>query len=294
MNPQRRNLDAVLLPTGEVFVEGGAKDSRDDATGVKKAEMFDPEDPTRDPMGSWRVLPEAQEVRNYHSVALLMPNGAVWVAGSNFNSSTGLSNRNLWIEIYEPWYFCHRRPRITTSPPAVCVGTSFDISVDDANNVDRVVLIRAGSATHNFNPDQRLVECTFEPASPTRLSVQAPPDSAVAPPGTYLIFVLTDERVPSHGEFIKVCRQSSLPPRPDWSDWFDDWIIDAIRWRLRDVTRIPPKPEPWPPRPPGDGDDREPDDWIKQLTRRAGDALRPLQELAMHFEIHEEAEAKDD
>ncbi len=41
MNPERNNLDAVILPTGEVFVEGGAKNFDDDGTGVKVAEMFD-------------------------------------------------------------------------------------------------------------------------------------------------------------------------------------------------------------------------------------------------------------
>jgi hypothetical protein len=34
----------------------------------------------------------AERVRGYHSVALLMPDGAVWVAGSNFNAMPGLAN----------------------------------------------------------------------------------------------------------------------------------------------------------------------------------------------------------
>src|SRR5207244_3410422 len=31
VNPRRENLDAVLLPTGEVFIEGGVKDPGNDA-----------------------------------------------------------------------------------------------------------------------------------------------------------------------------------------------------------------------------------------------------------------------
>lgn len=73
-------------PTGEVFIEGGVKNPNDDATAVKHGELFDPVTST------WKVLPEAERPRQYHSVSLLMPDGAVWVAGSNFGASPGLAN----------------------------------------------------------------------------------------------------------------------------------------------------------------------------------------------------------
>lgn len=309
MNPERNNLDTVILPTGEVFVAGGAKAYNDDATGVKKAEMFDPENPSGKPMGTWRVLPEAQEVRNYHSVALLMPNGAVWVAGSNFNSATGLNNRNLWIEIFEPWYFCHRRPRITSIDTSVCTGQSFSLTTDDAAKVHRVVMVRAGSATHNFNPDQRLVECEFEVMNSTRLSVEAPPNNAIAPPGTYLVFVLTAGRVPSEGKFIKVCRGTKPSPVSPWPEWFDDWILEMLRWRLR------PKPTPWPPpwifdrwpwpmqeppEPPKPVKKRDDlGDWLAALWERASEATNPLREIGARLEDvfrdqRDDTEPKDD
>ena len=71
MNPLRENLDMVILPTGEILVEGGMKNHSDETTGVRKAESYDPSN------GTWRVLPEAGVNRNYHSVALLMPDGAI-------------------------------------------------------------------------------------------------------------------------------------------------------------------------------------------------------------------------
>lgn len=46
------------------------------------------------------VLPTSPVVRGYHSVALLMPDGAVWVAGSNFDGGPGIGNRELRIEIF--------------------------------------------------------------------------------------------------------------------------------------------------------------------------------------------------
>lgn len=233
MNPRRGNLDAVILPTGEIFVEGGAKSESDDGTGVKKAEMFDPEDTAGSAVGTWRVLPQAQEVRNYHSVALLMPNGAVWVAGSNFDSKPGLNNRNLWIEIFEPWYFCHKRPRLTAVPQAVCAGENFTIVSPDAGKIERVVLVRCGTATHNFNPDQRLVELEFEYDPADQLQVQAPPNSRIAPPGYYLLFVLDENRVPSRGQFIRICRPSRVVFPPPWWEWL-------LRYLLRRYLNLHP------------------------------------------------------
>jgi hypothetical protein len=167
------------------------------------------------------------------------------------------------------------------------------VYTDDSSRIDRVVLVRAGSSTHNFNPDQRLIECAFEVASPTRLEVQAPPNNAVAPPGTYLIFVLTDDRIPSEGEFIKVCQGTSSPPRPDWPDWLDDWVLELIRWRLRQVP-----PRPWPPpwpggslipelpkapqrRPPQEDDLRR---WLETIRGRAEDTLETLLGLGRDLE----------
>ncbi len=255
------------------------------------------------------MLPQAQEVRNYHSVALLMPNGAVWVAGSNFNSATGLGNRNLWIEIFEPWYFCHPRPQITAVDPSVCAGSSFDVYTSNTSKIDQVVMVRAGSCTHNFNPDQRLVECEFEVKSATRLSVQAPPNNAVAPPGRYLVFVLTDKRVPSEGKFIKLCQGTATAPRPAWPPWLDDWILEVLRWRLRPTPWPPPDwepPEPWPRPRPGPSPRSEDHDlfvkWMAALKERGRDLLDPPRELGSRLEDslwertteHDSGPSKDD
>jgi Galactose oxidase-like, Early set domain len=155
VNPVRENADSVILPTGEILIEGGLKVGSSDATGVTSPELFDPTTSAR------QVLPHSPVVRGYHSTALLMPNGAVWVASSNFNANPGLSNRELRIEIFEPWYFCGRRPTITDAPPRARHGDEVQILTPDAATVTRVVLVRAGTVTHNFNPDQRHVTLEF-------------------------------------------------------------------------------------------------------------------------------------
>ena len=229
MNPQRLNLDAVLLPTGEVFVSGGVKNVNSDATAVRQAELYDPEDGA---LGSWRVLPAAERPRNYHSVALLMPSGAVWVAGSNFSAGTGLDNRELRIEVFEPWYFCGSRPQITDAPERACAGEDIEIRTPQAAAIERVALLRVGSVTHNFNADQRYVTIPFRPAKTANvLRASLPANGAVLVPGYYLLFVLDDQRRPSVGRFIQICRPRRRRPF--------DFDIDRWRW-LRDLLQERP------------------------------------------------------
>lgn len=161
--PVRRNLNAVLLPTGRVFVSGGvsAGDSSD-ASRVLAAESYDPF------TNKWTTLPSATVTRNYHSVALLMPDGRVWTAGGNINAqqsfpTPGVDNRELRIEIFEPWYYGRSdRPHITSVPDAIHSMQEFKVRSGTGETITRVALVRAGSATHAYNSDQRYVELIFQ------------------------------------------------------------------------------------------------------------------------------------
>jgi hypothetical protein len=206
-SPRRIHGQAVLLPTGDVFVCGGVKATgvNSDSKGVLKAELYRPT------TNRWQTLQPATVVRNYHSVALLMPDGRVWTAGSNHNGAQSfpmpdVDNRELRIEIYEPAYVGQSRPQILEAPTTITYGKPFTLDATQAHSIGRVALIRAGAVTHGFNSDQRFVACTFERSGPHRLKVSAPPTSAFAPPGYYLLFVVNRNRVPSKGEFVRVKR----------------------------------------------------------------------------------------
>jgi hypothetical protein len=117
-----------------------------------------------------------------------------------------VDNRELRIEIYEPGYVGQSRPQILDAPSTITYGKQFTLDTTQAHSIGRVALIRAGAVTHGFNSDQRFVACTFERSGPHRLKVSAPPTSAIAPPGYYLLFVVNRNRVPSKGEFVRVKR----------------------------------------------------------------------------------------
>jgi len=73
-----------------------------------------------------------------------------------------------------------------------------------------VVLVRNGTVTHAFGMDQREVEMSFTAGSGA-LTVTAPPNGSIAPPGYYMLFMLNTSGVPSVATFVQVASQ------PDFS-----------------------------------------------------------------------------
>ncbi len=50
--------------------------------------------------------------------------------------------------------------------------------------------------------NQRYVELEAHEQGPARLAVRAPRDAHVAPPGYYMLFLLSEDGVPSEAEFV--------------------------------------------------------------------------------------------
>jgi hypothetical protein len=153
--------------------------------------------------------------RLYHSVALLLPDATVWVAGGNPTRGTYEPS----VEIYSPAYLFNldgtpaTRPAITTvTPSAIGYGTSFQVQTPDAANIASVVLMKDGAVTHAFNMDQRLVGLTFT-AGAGALTVTGPPNGNVAPPGYYMLFLINNAGVPSIASFVQVSTApTDVPP----------------------------------------------------------------------------------
>ncbi len=193
----REYSNAALLPTGQVCVVGGVS-VVDPENPVLEAEIYDPGiDWTADAYSatdSWTQKEAAQHTRNYHSVALLLPNGKVWVAGGNDNADSGdpADVGVKWIELYEPDYVAvANRIQITDAPRFAPYGEPFEIMLDRvATNVARVALIRNGSVTHSTNNDQRYVGLEITARDGNTLTVTSPPSGGVAPPGYYMLWVV--------------------------------------------------------------------------------------------------------
>jgi hypothetical protein len=109
---------------------------------------------------------------------------------------------------YPPYLFTTNgqlapRPAIATAPDTVSIGQPFTVTYGNANSIAKVALVRTGSTTHNWNMDQRYVPLTFT-ANGTQLLAQMPTNAPDAPPGYYLLFVISDTGVPSVGKIVRL------------------------------------------------------------------------------------------
>lgn len=218
----RRYSNAVLLPTGKVCVVGGVHVAKPEDP-VLEAETYDPgvnwDTLAYSNPDSWSVHESAIHARNYHSSALLLPNGKVWVAGGNTNANSGDPDSDVTvgsvtkklgikqIELYEPDYIATvNRIQITDAPRLLTWGDSFVVELDrTATNVKYAALIRAGSVTHSTNNDQRFVALTINARTGNTLELSAPPNGNVAPPGYYMLWVVdTNEQPCQLARFVRL------------------------------------------------------------------------------------------
>jgi hypothetical protein len=217
----REYASATILPNGKVLVNGGFTNPDDDpGSAVNEVEIYDPGidwagGNYEAGQGTW-TPPEdpAQVPRNYHSTALLLPDGSVWTGGSSKAAASGdpAAVGEMRIEIYEPDYYSNpARPDLTNAPASLDYRNgSFLIKTPQANKIERVALIRCGSSTHAGNFDQRYVACNFKSTHGVLdgLDVEFPTDPSVVPPGYYMLWIVDNAGLPcNNARFIRIAHR---------------------------------------------------------------------------------------
>src|SRR5947208_13789539 len=87
MSQPRIEMNAVILPSGQVLALGGSYNDEDTTTASLNADLFDANAASVGPAGANAYA------RLYHSVALLLPDATVWLAGGNPQRGTYEQNR---------------------------------------------------------------------------------------------------------------------------------------------------------------------------------------------------------
>ncbi len=189
----------TMLANGQVLAVGGANTSDQNVitTGVLPTEIWDPA------TQMWSAAAPIAAARNYHSTAVLMPDGRVLVAGGGHPSSLGDPGQAS-AQIYSPSYlFNGARPTITSAPSSTTYGSSISVQTPDAASITSVNLVSLGTDTHQIDMNQHFVPLSFTAGSGS-LNVTMPASSAVAPPGHYMLFILNKQGTPSVASIIGI------------------------------------------------------------------------------------------
>ncbi len=199
----------TTLADGTVLAIGGETSSDQSivTTGVLPTEIWNPATET------WTTTAPIAAARNYHSTAILMPDGRVLSAGGGH--TTGLDGPGQYnAQIYSPAYLSNGpRPTITSAPSASTYNQSITVSTPDASSIRAVNLVSVGADTHQSNMSQHFVPLNFT-AGQGSLTVQTPSGAAIAPYGNYMLFILNEKGVPSVSAPLNLSAAPEAPGAP--------------------------------------------------------------------------------
>ena len=192
----RSFLNLTNLPDGTVLATGGGTDKSGfvDSNAVLQAEDWNPSS------GSWSTYAAMSAPRLYHSVAVLLPDGRVYVAGGG--GDPGVSDQRSAQIFSPPYLFRGPRPTIASAPATAKYGATEFVATPDAASISRVSLIRTGSVTHAFDQNARATSLGFTKTA-GGIDVQMPANRNDVPPGYYMLFIVNGQGVPSVASFVR-------------------------------------------------------------------------------------------
>jgi plastocyanin len=200
MNYPRTNVNAVLLPDGTVFIVGGQRAGKwaADPQPVLEAEIFDPVS------GIFTVTPPMSFPRQYHSVAVLLPDGRILSAGGVDPTNT-VERDQRQMEVFSPAYLdAGPRPSVSGGPASAPYGSIVSVGTPDVGRIGSVVLIRPNAMTHHTDAGHRWIRLPIVATTPTGVDVRMPADAQIAPPGWYMLFLVDTSGVPSEAHWIQL------------------------------------------------------------------------------------------
>ncbi|MGW6391535.1 galactose oxidase-like domain-containing protein [Streptomyces sp. NPDC055103] len=202
-----RYLSSVLLPDDTVFTSGGSKEYRGrSGSDILKAQFYDPK------ANAFAEAAEPTIGRNYHSEALLLPDGRVATFGSDplfdDKDNTKLGTFEQRIEVFTPPYL-HKagadRPVLGEGSQELDQNGRATFKTQDAGRIVKARLMRPSAVTHTTDVEQRSVELGLTKGRDGRtVTVDVPQDRTLVPPGWYMLFVTDADGIPSEAKWIQV------------------------------------------------------------------------------------------
>ncbi|WP_428952254.1 galactose oxidase-like domain-containing protein [Streptomyces sp. cg35] len=200
-----RYLNSVIMPDDSVFTTNGSSDYRGrSASNILKAQFYSPKD------NAFHDAASPTVGRNYHSEALLLPDGRVATFGSDplydNEQNTKLGHFEQRMEIYTPPAL-HRggdkRPSLGAGPETLPSDGRATYRTDQADRIVKARLMRPSSVTHTTDVEQRSIDVGVTKGDGS-VTVDVPKDPTLVPPGWYMLFVSDADGVTSEAKWVKV------------------------------------------------------------------------------------------
>jgi Galactose oxidase-like, Early set domain/PKD domain len=212
----RRQHNLTVLADGAVLATGGNSSGAslvDLNNGVYAAEVWNPA------TEEWQTMAAMQVTRQYHSTALLLPDGRVLSAGGGICGTcdeVGYLAKNA--EVFTPPYLFKKdgsgelaaRPEITSVPTEIPYNVPFAISTPNPAAIAKVALVRLGAVTHSVNMEQRYVPLASTAGS-AAVNANSPANANIAPPGIYMLFIIGTDGVPSTAKMVQIAGENRPP-----------------------------------------------------------------------------------
>ena len=203
--------DGSVLATGGQTTDGGFGQV-DLANAAYEAERWNPA------TGAWTALAPAAVARQYHTTAVLLPDGRVMSGGGGICAvcqEVGYFRRDA--EIFSPPYLFKRdgsgalapRPELSAVPREIGFDRPFTVSSPQAGQIRKLGLVRLGAPTHGVDQGQRYIPLGFT-ASGTTLNASGPANPNEAPAGYYMLFAVDADGVPSVASMVSVQRTGAV------------------------------------------------------------------------------------
>ncbi|MDX2045896.1 MAG: AbfB domain-containing protein [Chitinophagaceae bacterium] len=208
----RRQNNLTILADGSVLVTGGnSAGSAPGTTEAYQGNQFSlsgavyPAEIWKPSTNTWTTVASMSRARQYHSAALLLPDGRVVHGGGICAPCVFEIN----AEIYSPPYLFNSngtlatRPVISSAPSRIGYQMRFGITMNNSDVITKVHLIKLGSVTHSTNFEQRLVPLTYS-QSGASITATAPTNTFIAPPGFYMLIAVNNAGVPSVAKILQL------------------------------------------------------------------------------------------
>jgi hypothetical protein len=198
-----RYPNMVITPDDKVVITGGSTGYRGKGnTNQLLCHIYDPK------VNELSRMADPEVGRNYHSEALLLPDGRVITLGSDSlygdadNRTPGTFEKR--IEIYSPPYlFQGGRPEIASGPVEIERGHSVWFGIPDVGTVRTARLVRPSAVTHVTDVEQRSIKLDIE-RNGDGLDVAIPASAGLVPSGWYMLFVTDENGAPSKAHWVHV------------------------------------------------------------------------------------------